>query len=70
MLMDLVEMSIRLQIWIYDLLAESSLYAFNLSGVVPYDKLIAKYGEDNYEAVDLEGVTDIVVQAIHQRDSK
>lgn len=55
---------------IYDLLADSSLYAFNLSGVVPYDKLIAKYGEDSYEAVDLEGVTDIVVQAIHQRDSK
>lgn len=55
---------------IYDLLAESSLYACNLSGVVPYDKLIAKYGEDSYEAVDLEGVTDIVVQAIRQRDSK
>ena len=51
---------------IYDLLAESSLYAFGLSGAVPYDELVSKYGDDNYEAISMRGITDIVVRAIRK----
>ena len=51
---------------IYDLLAEASLCAFRISGVVPYDELIDKYGEENYQTVNMEEITDIVTKAVRK----
>ena len=51
---------------IYDLLAEASLYSFKISGVVPYDELIDKYGEENYQTVNMEEITDIVTKAVRK----
>lgn len=55
---------------IYDLLAEASLFGYKFSNEVPYDELIEKYGADSFNGVSMEGITDIVVKAVQQRNSK
>lgn len=55
---------------IYDLLAEASLYGYKFSNEVPYDELIEKYGADSFNGVSMEGITNIVVKAVQQRNSK